>query len=176
MQIDKNLPQFVNEHALIVVAAKQSAELYAAHNGEIEQLDTFTIERPKPDDVEGHFEQSGHGKTIRAGSSYDPNKYDEKAQSQFLHELGTHLDAVTHEHARDAVYLFVPEHLKNSVQEALPKDIASQIQHIYSGNLTKQHAFELLKRIGVTHSEADMTQMGPHEEEAQEILRKTEEQ
>jgi hypothetical protein len=173
MQIEQNLPQFVNEYALLVVTGKQTAELYVAHNGEIEELDTFTVDRTKPDDVAGHFEQSGHGQTFRAGSAHEPSDYDEKAQSEFLKELGRHLEAVADEYTRDAVYVFSPEHLKNQINDVLPHAIRDRIVHQFVGNYTKHHPFELLKGIANEQPASGMTEMGPHEEQAQEILRKT---
>jgi hypothetical protein len=151
MQIQDKLPQFTDEEALIVASGKQDAIFYIAQNGEIHVVESFKVDKPKYDDIEGHFESStktGKRKqTIRAGSPYDPTDKNEKAVSDFLKELEQELESVSKHHAVTDLYIFAPPHLKNEVTARIPYSLESANLLLMEGNHYETHPFDLLEKI-----------------------------
>ena len=151
MKISNNLPQFENETVLIVVSGKQDAIFYLAKNGELFKVESFKVDRPKYDDVQGHFETSAktgkHGQTMRAGSPFDPTHMEEKAVTQYLQKLQEELEGVQQHHNITQLFIFAPSYVKHEVEKRMPYALQDKKQLMIEGNYYEEHPFELLERI-----------------------------
>lgn len=173
MQIRQNLPQFENTTALIVASGKQDAIFYIAQNGEIHIVESFKVEKPTYDDVEGHFESTTktgmRGQTMKSGSPYEPSEKDEKAVASFLKELKEEFESVSRHHDIDELYVFAPPHLKNEVEERIPYSLHQAKQLMLEGNHYDTHPHELLEKIQKKQSRNPVK---PMTEAARKILNK----
>ncbi|MEX0930334.1 MAG: host attachment protein [Candidatus Paceibacterota bacterium] len=169
MKISEKLPQFENETALLVVTGKQTAVFYIAKDGEIHQVNSFKVNKPKYTDLQGHFETRSHGKTTRAGSAFEPTELSEDAVRNFLKELEEELKNVSRHHTLDSLYVFCPAHVKNRIEKAIPSKLARKEQMVVEGNFFESHPFDLLTKI---RKRTSRNPIRPLTEAAQKILNK----
>lgn len=145
MQISENLPQFEETPTLIIVAAKQSADLYLAHDGHLEDLDSIEIDNPQYSDREGHFKRRSKGETLGSGAVYEENK--ELVKKDFYNALNDSLKNITSTHNYHEVVLLSPPQNANETKDKLPKEIQNIISLEVNGNYTGQHATKVLEAI-----------------------------
>jgi len=151
MKIPEKLPQFKDMTSLIIATGKQDAIFYIAHNGEIQQVDSFKVEKPQYSDIEGHFETRNDGKTYRAGSPYEPTDKENKTKTEFLKELSEEIESVSRHHTIHTLYIFTPSYLKNEVSKTIPHSLHQIKYYLLKGNFFHQHPRELLTRIQKLH-------------------------
>lgn len=144
MKISDNFPILQKVNALFLVSGKQSAIIYRLRKGEINERETIEIKKPEYTDREGHFEYRGpRGKLHGSGSVYEPKN--EYLQKKFLSSLVTEIKKIKRPY--DSIYLFAPMHIIDSIEEALPNSISKKIKRKFTGNFTKQHPTDLLKKV-----------------------------
>ncbi len=144
MKISEKLPQFTKK-SLIVVAGGQSAEIYFAHQGVIDKIDSIELENQKYSDKEGFFARRGKGMNFGSGSVLEENK--QAFIHKFLKELRALIDKHFEEKDPENIYIFSPEHMKNDLFESLSKEMQSRIALSLNGNFTEFHPFDFLKKI-----------------------------
>lgn len=145
MKIPEEYPQF-NEHAaLLVVTGAQEADFYFAHDGAIEKVDSFKIEKPHYSDDEGFSETRSGGQVLASGSAKEGVK--EKILADFLHEFKIHSKDAYMKHMPDDLYVFTPAYVVHYVTEALLADAERRIVHVFRGNYYDKHPTELLEMI-----------------------------
>ncbi len=144
MQISKELPQF-SKISLIVVAGSRSAEILRAHEGEIESVDSLKMELPTYSDKEGFFTRSGKGMTFGSGSVLEENKKD--FLFKFTKELGQRVEKAFQENSVENIHLFVPDHMKEMVADALSAEARKAVALTIEGNFVEDHPFDLLRMI-----------------------------
>lgn len=147
MQIPKDLPQFEADSTLILVAGSQSADMYVAHNGSIEETDKIRVETPTYSDREGHFERRSSGKTLGSGSVLENESVDVKVKNEFHNQLEEKLKNIRKEHDVEATILLSPPQDKPSTKEHLPSYIRDTIIGEINGNHIKAHPTEILEKI-----------------------------
>lgn len=145
MQISQELPQFENTPTLLLAAGDQAARFYHASDGEIERLDTFTIENPKYSDREGHFERRSGGETLGSGSVLEENK--QSVKNDFYHELQERLATISNEHPFESIILLAPPHSIKDTEAHIQPKFREKIEDRVKGNYVKDHPHELLKRL-----------------------------
>ena len=147
MKIPEKHHQFENQTALIITTGTKDAAFYIARDGEINAVESFRVEKPKYTDIEGHFERRGEAGTYKAGSPYDPTDKNEKAESDFLKELGEELKNVSKHHRIDQLIIFTPGHAKNEVQKLIPYELSKAEQVLITGNYYDEHPRELIAKF-----------------------------
>ncbi len=145
MKITRDLPQFQNQKALIVVTGLHEADFYIAKNGRIEKIGEFKLLYPHYSDKEGFFETAGHGRVLESGSVLETNKVE--IRHRFLKEMDKILDDIIKRKGITDIYIFTPSTIKDELKKLLPKDDRKKIKHAFEGNFTKLHPFQLLSMI-----------------------------
>ena len=119
---------------------------YKAHQGNLTELVSLETEKPEYSDNEGHFESSGHGRTYNSGNVREMNQgVDEHVLDKHLNKLV----AAVKEHISDdaAVYLFVPDHLKNQTAKEIKKVLHNHTVHEEYGNYVNNGPDIILEKI-----------------------------
>lgn len=145
MLIEKHLPQFDKEKALLVVAGKKEAKLFVAKKGVLEELDLFILPKPKYTDREGFYKSDAEKGMSGSGSVYEPKKnYEIKV---FLHRLRDEMKFARNEWKFTSIYLFSPGYLAKEIFAVLPSEFCDMVKFKLTGNFVKSHPFELLQKI-----------------------------
>ncbi len=145
MKISKDLPQFKEEKSLIVVSAGQSAVVYKAHKGFLEELfKTQFFTRPYSD-REGFFFRSGRGKRISSGSVYEPKQ--EVMHREFFKKLSNSLKDIIKKGYYGRVYLFIPHYLTSMMHKYIPYNLKNIPFDVIRGNFVNENPFKLLLKI-----------------------------
>jgi len=145
MQISQDLPQFSNIPTLLVTAGDQTAKFFHAHDGTIEELDSFVIENPNYSDTEGHFKRQSGGETLGSGSVLEENK--QAVKNKFYHQLQERLDTILAEHPFDEIILLAPPHSIKDTEEHMQPKFRDKIDQRVKGNFTKDRPLALLRRL-----------------------------
>ncbi len=167
ISIPHDLPQFVDDNALIVVAGQQEAQLYRVHDGVLEPLDNIKVPKPHYSDREGHFKVRSQGGVVRSGAPRELQ--DEDIAFSFLHELKKDLKSIRAE-AYSKVYLFSPSYVKNQLIRAVPIQLKGKIVKIIEGNYYKHHPLTILRKLKKLRTYKIM----PNKAEAGKILKNAE--
>lgn len=169
MKIPKDLPQFDGQQVVFVVTGKQVAVFYAAHDGNLEEYATVTIEKPQR--KETYLEVHG-GRVFRSGAASE--RMVEKMKKEFIVVLHQKLAAVRTELKPTRVYLFAPAYMVQIVEQAFPVQTRKKILTVYEGNYTRFHPKQLLEKIEKDIEETRERMSFSHSStESRKILRKT---
>lgn len=178
MRIKQDLPQFKDTHVLLLVAGDQSGVLYHAYNGEIEKLEELKVPLPRYSDREGQFKtrlRQGLGKLFTLSGGGAPyEKKEQKAQTEFLNDLGKKVKSAVQEHKITMLYLFAPDYFKPQVTGALENEHAGLIAAEFSGTYIKEHPFTLLKKVREHKEKIADKVVEPMSEDARKLLDKAE--
>ena len=138
-QIPQELYQFTDEHALLIVAAKQEGRMFRAASGELELLEQFRVETPHYSDNEALPKERGEqGNTVQAKIEHeylDHFKQAFHALAQVGHFKPTHL------------YLFAPKHVADELEAIIKPLFGVLPTKTIVGIFTEESPFELLQRI-----------------------------
>ncbi|MEK7097436.1 MAG: hypothetical protein AAB906_01150, partial [Patescibacteria group bacterium] len=152
------------------VTGEQSAKLYAAKNGIIEEIEPHTILNPRYTDREGFFAEKRDAE-FASGSVYEPKKL--YIRTKFLHWLRDEIDHLDHKSKFASIYLFSPDFMTREVYAILPDEICDRIRFNIRGNLVEERPFILLRRIR-DEIEKIIGQKVPRKEDARKLLGKDE--
>jgi len=144
MKIRRELPQFMKENALLLVVGRQSAKLYAAKDGNIEEIEPHTIFNPRYTDREGFFADKSNAEFV-SGSVYEPKKL--YVRNKFLHWLCDEVNYFDRKNKFTSIYLFSPDFMVKAIYAALPDNVCNRIRFNIPGNLVKELPFALLQDI-----------------------------
>ena len=153
--------------SIIAVAGSRSAEIFRAHEGEIESIDSIKMELPTYSDKEGFFTRSGKGMTFGSGSVLEENKRD--FLSKFVKELGQRVERALQESSAEEIHLFVPDHMKEMVLEAFSPEARKAVALTIEGNFVEDHPFDLIRMI---KAELDAKRPVIASEDAVKLLKK----
>ncbi len=142
MKIPKNVEQFEDRTALIIVAGRQDAIFYHASKGTLNRLDAFKIPRPHYSDNESKFSMGGRGAVISSGGVREPK--DEKVMKDFLRELKQRTKKIAEP---ESIYLFAPSKIKNRITPVLPATWRKKVVLVCEGNYYYFHPLYVLKKI-----------------------------
>jgi len=142
MFIPQKLFQF-EEKSLIIVSGRRTADLYQCFNGEIDKIDSVTVETPKYSDKEGFFMRLGKGKFFKAGSALEDQNLE--IDRRFIKELKDKVVLVSDEFKE--IYLFASDHAKKNLPDALPEKTRDKITLISQGNYLKEHPLKIVEMI-----------------------------
>lgn len=145
MNISRDLPQFADEKALLIVTGKQEAEIYAVGDGVIEKIASFKLEKPVFSDHEGAYKIRARGGVVRSGSYEEVRK--EKLLEDFIKELKKILKEALVNRSPDRVYLFTPAYMVNRVRDALPANVQKILKRTIRGNFYERHPFEIIAKL-----------------------------
>ncbi|MDD2487605.1 MAG: hypothetical protein PHS92_04530 [Candidatus Gracilibacteria bacterium] len=141
MRINKDLPHFDKEKALIIATGEHKAFLYVANKGDVILADSFMVEKPDFTDIkEGKF---SNGSSI-SGGVYELQK--QNTQNIFLNMLKDRINLLDEKEELDSLYLFSPQYMTKAIEKAL-HGYGGKLKMIRGGNLVNHHPFELLKKI-----------------------------
>ena len=152
MQISHDLPQFLDQTALIVVTGKERGIIYKAANAVIEPLEK--VEDPPLDfsDREGFFFRSGYGTGFGSGA---PMQDDFEADlKRYFTKIADELTEAIKAEDPMVVYMFEPEHLKGRVREELQEFPKLTIHVVRYGNYVDASPDTLLQYIADFHAAA----------------------
>lgn len=144
MLIPDNLPQFIENETLIIVASTQAADLHIAYESEIKTVAEVRVESIKHDDHPGKIKRRSHGKDL--GSSGLEANEDKKIKNQFHKKLNDALKNINVSKI-DSVILFSSPQDKKSTKDHLPKDIQKKISLEINGNYVGDHPKDIIEHI-----------------------------
>lgn len=170
MKIRKELPQFTKENALLVATGEQSAKLYVAKNGVVEEIEPHTIFDPRYTDREGFFAEKMDAE-FSSGSVYEPKKL--YIRTRFLHWLRYEINYFNRKNKFTSIYLFSPRFMAKEIYAVLPNEVCDMIRFNIRGNLVEEHPFTLLEDIK-KEIEKIFGQKVPRKKEARKLLKKDE--
>ncbi len=151
MRIRRDLPQFNERRALLIVTGRFAAELYVVYQGTVERLDGFQLVWPKYEDNEGFFEQRGRGMTRISGSVRE--RKERERVNRFILELRKRVWKAMRDTSADVIVLFsVKAHqIERSLQDAIRRKIIVELPEDVVG----EHPFVLLDRIKKVQQELE---------------------
>lgn len=144
MKIPRQLSQFAGEHVLVVVAGKQQALLYSAHDGYINLIDSLFIPRPHYSDHEGEFKTRSQNGTMRSGSANELR--DQDIISEFMRELKKHFKHIESE-KYSGVYVLAPSKTKNTIVQHMPKTLENRLRGVVLGNYHHASPLDVIRKI-----------------------------
>ena len=144
MKISDNFPVLQKADALFLVSGKQSAVIYRLRKGQIDEQETVEIQNPQYSDREGRFEYRGRGNKLHGSGSVYESK-EEYVQKKFLGSIVKEMKRIRL--PEDTIYLFAPMHVIDAIEEALPNSISKKVKRKFTGNFTKHHPTDLLKKV-----------------------------
>lgn len=168
MHIPAPYDQYTNEKALFIISGSRSARLFAAHDGEINEIAHLDTPHPTYSDREGFFEHGGSG---ASGAVREENK--QEMTAQFLKLLSQHLSAASQE-SYQTVIVCAPSYILPDVITAIPAPLANRIRTTIEGNFTSSAPLDLIKSL---HDTLEKSRTSLNESiaspEAQKLLHKT---
>jgi hypothetical protein len=174
MKIPKQLPQFNNEKAFIVVSAKEKGIVYVAHNGTLELIAEVEEHPETYSDKEGFFLQSGPNSVYGSGAPLEVNE--EHNIKRFVHAIANELNTLISAQNPHVVYLFYPEYLKGYIEKIIKNPKRTPTCVIAYGNFLHLKPLSFLRHIqavsDIKPDPADPASVpnGPNAEEKRKIL------
>ena len=153
MQIPETIHIPKDQTTLLMITSKQEAILHKIDQGELTHITSIKVDKPHYSDNEGHHEARSDGKLMRSGSERELK--DETILTDFVHELNDYIEKHLDIDTFSQIYLTVPEHLKNTLPEALPKNVSDKIARTIYGNFTNEETVEVLQRFFNEDSDTD---------------------
>jgi protein required for attachment to host cells len=144
MKIPRQMHQFADEHTFIIVAGKQEALMYHAHDGEISLVDSVKIPRPHYSDNEGLSKARSHnGGSIRSSTFKEIR--DQEIISDFIRELKKHMEKVRAEMYSEVVVVASPK-TKNEIAQALPDRLKRKVTSIIEGQYYRESPIRIIEK------------------------------
>jgi len=169
MKIARDLPQFNNERALIIVASEKDGRFYFAFEGNIDEVMEYKLPRLEYAESKKIFRPLVGNRAsgvVRTGSLRETAK--EKNEEIFLREFGIIIKKIIADYRISSFYVFSSMYTIGDVLKKMPLRLRKEIKMIKRGNFHKKHPFDLLKIIQKeTQGEIILTS-----EEAEKILKK----
>lgn len=166
MKIPQDLVQFDNRKALIIVSGAQEARFLLAHDGQLEELHDFKVEKITYSDREGHFLRRAFGRVLGSGSVYENKK--ERQTIEFLSEFKKHFKKVLTTLKPKEIIICAPDYIEPKITEVASKK--HEVKQVLHGNYTNDKLVDILKII--TNKEKEASPTAPASEEVQKILNK----
>ncbi len=171
MKIPSQYFQFNDRPTLILVTATQDAVLYWVENGKIEKNMEIVSDQKEDRDKPGVF-RAKRPNMVHHGVAFEDKqqKVREKAVKDFLLKLNKDIkekeDLVE---KAESIFIFTSDFMEREVLDILPEKIKEKIDKVFTGNYTKEHQLELIKKI---NSFFDEKKVVPTDEEANKILKR----
>ncbi len=146
MKIASQLEQFNHGVCLLIVTGSQDMRVYIAHDGQIERIHSFRIEKPAYSDREGFYGTRAKGVSSAARSGSVLRPVERSIRLEFKREIKTHLKDVGKNYHIAHVVLFTPKRHQSETVELINKDLQQKITTIISGNYFDEKPFDLIKR------------------------------
>jgi hypothetical protein len=145
MNIQKQLPQFNEQTALLIVTGSQTGVFHLAAAGVIEEIGAVDEPVEKYSDREEFFVSKGGEGDYTSGSVYEPNK--QEHIKKFAKKISGEADRIVREKGVDTVYLFVPDYVTHELNRTLTNRVKEMVQEKFKGNFVEVHPFKLLEKI-----------------------------
>lgn len=142
MKIQKDLPQFNEKNALIIVSWEFQVKYYIAHNGQILPLETFAVANPRAKLQEDYLPTTKLG---ISGSIYNSAKHE--VQEKLLRRLKKETAEIYKKHHIADVYLFCIDFMMERVKESLSGTIRDALRLEYLGDMQYHPPMNLLEII-----------------------------
>jgi hypothetical protein len=163
--------QFHNPRkSLLIVTGKQTARFYMADEQSINEIGSFSVEKPKYTDREGRFEGRTKNGMYGSGSVYENKK--KRILDEFFNKMHDQLDVLKSSDFEN-IYMFVPDYLKRQIKDHLPKSLQQKLKYAFVGNYTQEHPVRLVKMISDEEEETRTEKkVEPIKPEAQKIYKR----
>jgi len=145
MKISSELPQFEDQKSLLIVASRQDARFFIAHDGEIVKKGEIHIRTPRFSDESGKYAKRG-GRGRFSGITQARASLKKNAEEELLNEL-VEKAGIIFDDDIEKIYLFASPYVVNDIPKKMNKDMKNAIVKSIKGNYTKEHPFELLRMI-----------------------------
>ena len=145
MNIQRQLPQFNNQTALLIVTGSQKGVFYLAAASVIEEIGAVNEPVEKYSDHEGFFVSRGGEGVYTSGAVCEANKQDHL--KKFAKKISSEGDRIVREKGVDIVYLFVPDYVIHDLNRTLTSRVKEMVQEKFKGNFVESHPFKLLEKI-----------------------------
>jgi hypothetical protein len=143
MIIQKQLPQFQNQTALLIVTGGHKAVFHIASTGVIEEVGAIDEPVEKYSDREGLFGSGGGN--YSSGAVYEENK--QENIKKIAKRISGQADSIAREKGIDTVYLFTPDYMIHELNLELTGHVKERLQETFKGNFVEEHPFKLLEKI-----------------------------
>ncbi len=181
MQIPKQLPQFEQEKALLIVSGRLGMNFYLASKGKIKKLKSFRFPKPSKvyTDTEGFFvTRSGGGRRPGeriTGAVLEPKK--QRLRQELYRKFKKHLNELIKKEKINQLYLFVPDYLHTEMEGLLKDNLSNkmkkQIKLTILGNYLKSQPLTLLRKIKAKRQVKKKKKIAePIEKEARKLYKK----
>ena len=167
MDISKELPQFTDEKALLVVTSKQDGLFYIATSGRIERVEEFHLPRITHPDSAGSIKERGFDTLLSSGYVRENKK--RNLRYKFLNEVESRLKEINRREAPTTVYIFCPAYVMQAVRGVIPYPLREKVVKTYAGEYHQRHPFKILEKIKESKESGPIPVM---KEAAQKILEK----
>lgn len=148
MNIQKQLPQFTKQTALLIVTGSQKGVFYLAAVGVIEKIGAVNEPIEKYSDREEFFVSKGGEGDYTSGSVYEPDK--QEHIKKFAKKISAEADRIVKEKGVDTVYQFAPDYVIHEINRTLTNRVKEMVQEKFKGNFVEEHPFKLLEKIKKT--------------------------
>ncbi|MEK7561087.1 MAG: hypothetical protein AAB539_03990 [Patescibacteria group bacterium] len=145
MQIQKELPQFNEAAALLLVTGTQEGVIYRASQGTIEEVARVKEETPHYSDREGFFASRGHGQTFATGAVRELDKG--VVRKKFARAFVGKIRETAAGMPVAEVYIFSPRYTLPAIKSELPAEFQKILQGAFAGHYIDKHPFDLLRMI-----------------------------
>ena len=143
MKISDQFERFRNEKAIFIVTSRHDATIYETKNGDLQEIDSFSVHKSEFTDKAGHYKTRVNGDTLRSGSVSDVN--DESLYRALTGKLRESLRRILSTNLQ-GVFVFTPSTMKSRVISALPENLRIKAR-VVDGNFSHMHPFRLLEKI-----------------------------
>ena len=135
--IPRELYQFTDEIALLIVAAKQEGRVFRASNGTMELIKEFRVPTPRFSDNEAVPQARGK----------QENLAEHKIHAEYLDRFATLFRSLAPTLKPTHIYVFAPAHTADELTVLLKPTFGSLAYATIEGVFTKDAHSDLLKRL-----------------------------
>jgi hypothetical protein len=146
VKISRNLPQFRNKKALIVLTGKEVIRIMVAEDGGITDKELYRIKGYFYPDRQGYMEQLGKNRMLMNWGPFDIG-HDTWKEREFLLQLRKRARRYLEHEKPDEVYLFAEHEEVNKVKKQFPHEPQPNFVMVVPENMVRAHPFDILLRI-----------------------------
>ncbi len=147
MKIPNQFHQFDGAHSLIVVAGKQDARIFDAHDGIVDELASVKLNHSDFFNDGPFYKAHSQGGMTRSGPVREVQ--DQQVVSQFIKELKKHLDKVRAD-VYSEVHVLAPSKSKNEIVKAMSSDLKSKVASVTEGNYCNESIVDIVRKVHKT--------------------------
>ncbi|MDD5099035.1 MAG: hypothetical protein PHP35_01720 [Candidatus Colwellbacteria bacterium] len=145
IKIPRDLPQFDEKRALIIVSGGLEARVFLGDKGSLLEISHLRAPEIHYTDKENRFAKRVKGQTLGMGSVMKP--VHRKEEAEFLKTFKKEILKTIKKNNPDNIFVFVPRYPAAAIIGSLPKPFDKKAKVISYGNYLDKHPKEILSLI-----------------------------